>query len=40
MSNLFILITAAIACYAIVYFTAQIPIETLESTFTFVFSGF
>jgi hypothetical protein len=33
MSNLFILITAAIACYAIVYCTAQIPMDVLEATF-------
>jgi len=33
MSNLFILTMAAIACYAIVYVTAQIPLDLLESTF-------
>jgi len=33
MSNLFILTMAAIACYAIVYFTAQIPMDVLEATF-------
>ena len=39
MSSLYLLLMSAICCYAIVYVTAQIPIETLESTFTFVFSN-
>ncbi len=34
MSNLFILTMAAISCYAIVYCTAQIPMDVLEATFT------